>query len=161
LNPQPSDEEIDYLIHHVNRYVQKPLSREEITSAWAGLRPLVDRRAGSSKSQSREHVVEVSPSGLVTITGGKWTTYRKMAEDAVDAAIHSGGLTFARCATEHLQLVPEPEKYDLNYAIREEMARTADDVLARRTRLWFLDQQAAERARPEVEALLRQVSAVR
>jgi glycerol-3-phosphate dehydrogenase len=161
LHPQPSEDEIDYLIAHVNRYVEQPVRRDEITSAWAGLRPLVDRKAVSSIAQSREHFVEIAPSGLVTIAGGKWTTYRKMAQDAVDAAIASGALTSAPCVTERLALVPEPEHVDEAYAIREEMARTADDVLARRTRLWFLDQAAAERARPRVEALLQQFSGAR
>jgi glycerol-3-phosphate dehydrogenase len=154
-HPQPAAEEIAYLLAHVNRYLSVPLREDEITSSWAGLRPLVDRRATPSSAQSREHVVEVAPSGLVTITGGKWTTYRKMAQDAVDAAVRAGALPFAPCVTEQLALVPDPEHVEYEYAIHEEMARTAQDVLARRTRLWFLDQAAAERARPQVEALLQ------
>jgi glycerol-3-phosphate dehydrogenase len=158
LHPQPTPEEISYLVEHVNRYLTVPMREDEITSSWAGLRPLVDRHATSSSTQSREHVVETASSGMVTIAGGKWTTYRKMAQDAVNAAVRSGGLSAAPCVTEELALVPEPSNVDYEYAIREEMARTAEDVLARRTRLWFIDQAAAERERPKVEALLQQLS---
>ena len=90
LDPQPSDEEIAYLLDTVNGYFERPLDAGAITASFAGLRPLVERGAASTAKESREHLVETSRSGLVTIAGGKWTTYRKMAQDAVDAAIVSG-----------------------------------------------------------------------
>ena len=76
----------------MNRYLTEPLAESDVLAAFAGLRPLVNRKATTSAKLSREHVVDVSASGLVTITGGKWTTYRKMAEDVVDVAAARAGL---------------------------------------------------------------------
>jgi glycerol-3-phosphate dehydrogenase len=92
LDPLPTRAEIAYLLETVNRYLTEPLAENDVLAAFAGLRPLVDRKATTSAKQSREHTVDVSPSGLVTIAGGKWTTYRKMAEDVVDAAAARAGL---------------------------------------------------------------------
>jgi glycerol-3-phosphate dehydrogenase len=92
LDPLPTRAEIAYLLETVNRYLTEPLAENDVLAAFAGLRPLVDRKATTSAKQPREHTVDVSPSGLVTIAGGKWTTYRKMAEDAVDAAAARAGL---------------------------------------------------------------------
>ncbi len=90
LDPVPTPAEIAYLLETVNRYLTEPLAEGDVLAAFAGLRPLVDRKATTSAKQSREHLIDVSPSGLVTIAGGKWTTYRKMAEDAVDAVARAG-----------------------------------------------------------------------
>jgi glycerol-3-phosphate dehydrogenase len=174
--------------------LSKPPSRSDILSVYAGLRPLV--KVGDSKSTaalSRDHTILISNSGLLTIAGGKWTTYRKMAEDAVDQAETMAGLEERPCKTDHLQIhgwtrqaIPEPslrvygadapaireiaskepalaEKLhpDLPYvsaevvwAARTEMARTVEDVLARRTRALLLGARASIEAAPRVAELM-------
>jgi glycerol-3-phosphate dehydrogenase len=105
--PKPLVGELDYLLDHAGRYLDKALARADIKSVFAGLRPLI-RPAGAAGTAtaklSREHAVVVSSSGLVTITGGKWTTYRTMARDAVDHAARVGGLPGRPCATAELKL---------------------------------------------------------
>ncbi|MGA9925772.1 MAG: glycerol-3-phosphate dehydrogenase/oxidase [Isosphaeraceae bacterium] len=107
LEPRPLEQEIDYLLDHARRYLEKAPSRADIKSAFAGLRPTI-RPAGAKGSAtsrlSREHVVTVSESGLVTVTGGKWTTYRVMARDAVDHAARVGKLPGRPSATASLRL---------------------------------------------------------
>ncbi|MGB3543871.1 glycerol-3-phosphate dehydrogenase/oxidase, partial [Rubrivirga sp.] len=91
--PQPGDDEVDYILEHAGRYLTPAPTRDDVRAVWAGLRPLVtDPDAEGTAALSREHVVSVSSSRLVTVTGGKWTTYRVMAEDAVDHAAQTGGL---------------------------------------------------------------------
>lgn len=112
LEPRPLPEEIDFILHEASRYLERPPARDDIRSAWAGLRPLVrspDRDAADTKRISREHAIFVSRDGLVTVTGGKWTTYRAMAEDVLSTCI-SGGLLPARPAgaTRTLRLVGAP-----------------------------------------------------
>jgi glycerol-3-phosphate dehydrogenase len=105
--PRPLDEEIGYLLDHAGRYLEKAPVASDIRSTFAGLRPLLkpqDRSRGSTASLSREHAVIVSDSGLVTITGGKWTTYRRMGKDAVDRAARVGGLPSRNCKTASLRL---------------------------------------------------------
>lgn len=105
LDVAPTVAEIDYLVETVNGYLERPVRRTDALAAFAGLRPLVTGNAGASTAQlSREHLVATSPSGLVTVTGGKWTTYRKMAQDAVDVAARTGSLRSARCVTADLPL---------------------------------------------------------
>ena len=105
MEPKPLEEEISFLLNTTARYLTKPLKRENVLSAFAGLRPLVKAQEGkNTASLSRDHVIVVSPSGLITIAGGKWTTYRKMAQDAIDKAIESGGLLNAPCRTHDLRL---------------------------------------------------------
>ncbi|KAG6621840.1 Glycerol-3-phosphate dehydrogenase, partial [Phytophthora cinnamomi] len=85
-------EEVDFIIDEANRYLAKDVTRNDIKSAWSGIRPLVKdpRHAdGSTAKISREHVVEVSDSNMVTIAGGKWTTYRRMAQDAIDKLVET------------------------------------------------------------------------
>lgn len=92
-NPKPSEEDIQYILRHIEKYFDIPVAREDVLSAWSGLRPLVSNpNAADTAKLSRDHIVNVSPSGLLTVTGGKWTTYRKMALDAVDHAIKVGNL---------------------------------------------------------------------
>ncbi|MBI2511157.1 MAG: glycerol-3-phosphate dehydrogenase/oxidase [Opitutae bacterium] len=105
LEPRPLEHEIEFLLEHAAEYLTRPVTRADVQSVFTGLRPLV--RAGNSAataSLSRDHVIAVSPSGLVSITGGKWTSYRKMAEDAVARAAEVGGLPRRPCATENLRL---------------------------------------------------------
>jgi glycerol-3-phosphate dehydrogenase len=100
---------------------------------------------------SRDHTIEVSSSGLLTIAGGKWTTYRHMAEDAVDHAVVLGGLVERLCVTRDLRIHdPGSHDDDAGWFARHEMARSVEDVLARRTRLLFLDVRAALAKAPEV-----------
>jgi len=107
LEPRPLEGELDYLLDHARRYLEKAPARADIKSAFAGLRPLIRpaRARGIATSRlSREHVVIVSESGLVTVTGGKWTTYRAMARDAVDHAARVGKLPGRPSATASLRL---------------------------------------------------------
>ena len=91
--PRPSDDEVGYILEHAGRYLDPAPTRADVRAVWAGLRPLVsDPDADDTAALSREHVVTVSDAGLVTVTGGKWTTYRVMAEDAIDHAAASAGL---------------------------------------------------------------------
>jgi glycerol-3-phosphate dehydrogenase len=113
--------------------------------------------ASSTAALSREHTIEISSSGLLTIAGGKWTTYRRMAEDAVDHAIVLGLLAERPCVTRELRIHdPGTHDDDAGWFARYEMARTVEDVLARRTRLLFLDVRAALDRAPEVARQLAQ-----
>jgi glycerol-3-phosphate dehydrogenase len=111
VEPHPGREEIAYLLHHVARYLENKPRTDDVRSTFAGLRPLLrghDVREGDigapTATLSREHAVVVSPSGLVTITGGKWTTYRRMGADAVDRAVEVGGLAQRPSSTVSLRL---------------------------------------------------------
>jgi glycerol-3-phosphate dehydrogenase len=92
FNPIPDPEDIRYLLGQANRYLRVPLNESDVQASWCGLRPLVDQGADSSStaSLSRDHFLMTSSSGLITITGGKWTTYRLMAEEVVDRVIAMG-----------------------------------------------------------------------
>jgi glycerol-3-phosphate dehydrogenase len=103
-DPHASDDEITYILETVNRYLKAPLRVEDIRATFAGIRPLIAGKAAVTSRLSREHFIDVSPSRLVTIAGGKWTTYRKMAEDAVDTAIRVAGFPFEPCSTQTLPL---------------------------------------------------------
>ncbi|GAC1343891.1 MAG: glycerol-3-phosphate dehydrogenase/oxidase [Isosphaeraceae bacterium] len=103
--PRPLEEEVDVLLGYVSRYLSRVPTRADILSAFAGWRPLLHGSKGSKTAKlSRDHATIVSRSGLVTITGGKWTTYRLMARDAVDKAADSAGLPGRACRTETLKL---------------------------------------------------------
>jgi len=105
-NPAASEHDIDYLLRHLNRYFNLHLERSHIRAVWAGLRPLVQDPSNSDTARlARDHVVSESSSGLITIAGGKWTTYRKMAQDTVDYAVRVAGLTpRQQCRTERMVL---------------------------------------------------------
>lgn len=105
LEPVAFEEEIEFILKHAAQYLTEDPKREDVRSVFAGLRPLVT--AGDSKSTaslSRDHTLMVSDSGLVTITGGKWTTYRKMAQDTIDQAAMVAGLNTKECITENLKI---------------------------------------------------------
>jgi glycerol-3-phosphate dehydrogenase len=198
LEPRPLAAEVDFILAEAGRRLAAALGRADVRSAWAGLRPLVRPTSGVGETQriSREHTIEVSPHGLVSITGGKWTTYRAMAEDVL-AACMTHGLIPPRPAgvTKHLRLVaapppgattvplsapPGPHLYGteaaavtslpgadreilpgfteamVRFAARHELARTVEDVLARRSRWLFLDAGSAARAAEPVAAILRE-----
>jgi glycerol-3-phosphate dehydrogenase len=105
-HPRPMEEEIDYLVHYICKYFDLQFSRSDIRSAWSGLRPLVSNPGKADTAKlSRDHVIEESQSGLLTITGGKWTTYRKMASDTVDYAVKRFNLSQENgCRTDRIPL---------------------------------------------------------
>jgi len=194
LEPAPMDEEVAFLLTHAARYLTRDPSPGDVLSVFAGLRPLVGGGDDEdTASLSRDHTLQVSGSGLVTITGGKWTTFRKMAEDTVDHGIVLGGLEPRECVTKELNVhgfhthpevfgelaaygsdapavralldsdpklaeVVHPRLHlragEVLWAVREEMARTVDDVLARRSRSLLLDARAASEAAPAVAHLM-------
>ncbi len=106
LEPRASEEEINFLLNTSAKYLSKDPKREDVLSIFAGLRPLAISNGNSipTKDISRKHQINVSLSGLITITGGKWTIYRKMAEDIIDKAILVGGLEEKECVTKHLPI---------------------------------------------------------
>lgn len=171
----PLPDEVDYLLRTVAPYLSGKPSRGDVLSAWAGLRPLLHDHSGSSGATaglSREHVATVSASGLLTVTGGKWTTYRAMAEAVIDLAIAHRLLEPRACRTANLALdgpgrVPDAAGrplgpvFDLTEAmvrnaVRTGHALTVEDVLARRHRALLLDARAAIDLAPRVAALIGQ-----
>ena len=159
--PTPLAEEIDYLLAHAARYLVRAPTRADVLSTFAGLRPLVKAGSGPTSALSRDHVIGVSAAGLVTITGGKWTTARKMAEDVVNRAAGLAGLPARPCRTAALP-VPNPlpptagvpDDAFVATAVHETMARTVEDVLARRSRLLYLDARAAAGAAPRIAKVI-------
>ncbi|MFN5022419.1 MAG: glycerol-3-phosphate dehydrogenase C-terminal domain-containing protein, partial [Chitinophagaceae bacterium] len=180
IEPKPLEEEIDFIITHFNQYCLTPISKKDILSVYVGLRPLIKHDNIQSAKLSRAHALSVSTSGLITITGGKWTTYRKMAEDAVNNAIFVGKLIHAKCVTKDLKIVnpiskpsilkkivsENPEmnqlihenfdfiKAEIIYAIRHQMAMSLEDVLARRIRLLYFNAKVAIQVAPEVARIM-------
>lgn len=105
LEPRAAGDDVDFILETASRYLARDPSRADVTSVWAGLRPLVKATGeASTASLSREHTIVVSKAGLITVTGGKWTTYRKMAEDVVETAIQRQLVRAAPCRTAELPL---------------------------------------------------------
>ena len=196
LEPKAQEAEIDFILETAGQYLVKQPTREDVLSVFSGLRPLAKPEGDgkSTKEISRHHKVMISQSGLITIIGGKWTTYRKMAEDTVDNAILIGALDERRCITnnlpiygydKNLDLSTDPlavygtEKYQLLdleeenpdlaqiisedlplrksqivWAVRHEMARTVEDMLARRVRGLFLNSKECLRVAPQVAEIM-------
>jgi glycerol-3-phosphate dehydrogenase len=179
LEPRALEAEIELILTNAARYLARPPTRADVLSVYAGLRPLAHGSAGAKTAElSRRHVIEVSESGLITITGGKWTTYRQMAEEVVTRAEACAGLPRRGCVTEAMALddgadtaiaalaagdpaLARPlhprlpyRRADVIWAVREDMARTVEDVLARRTRALFLDAQASIEAAEDVAVLM-------
>lgn len=195
LEPTPFRSEVEFILQTANRYLAKPATAADVRSAFAGIRPLVKADgAGTTAALSRDHTILIDPvSGLLTVAGGKWTTYRKMAEDVVDNAITLGALEPEACVTQQLAVHGyhrHPERFgklafygsdapeirriaeadpamaeplherlpvigaEVRWACRREMARTVDDVLARRTRSLLFDAKAAIEVAPKVAALM-------
>ncbi len=102
--PVPLQEEIEFILTHMARYLTKDPQPADIKSMFAGLRPLVKGKAGKTAAIARDHLITMGASGLITVTGGKWTTYRLMAEDAVDFAVKNFELDAGKCVTENLML---------------------------------------------------------
>ena len=165
-HPRPFKEEIQFIVQNATNYLDIAIRPEDIKGAYAGLRPLVslNPKAGSTAKLSRDHHIEISDTGLVTIAGGKWTTYRKMAEDVVDRTIAAHDLLEKPCMTESLPIETDfpdasgdtihpdlPYTWNqVDHAIANEMPQTIEDVLGRRTRSSVLDARAASEVAPDV-----------
>ncbi len=171
LEPVPLAEELDFLLRHAALYLTKPPKVSDVLSIFAGIRPLVSTRQGPTSALSRDHQILVSGSGLVSLVGGKWTTYRKMGEDAVNAVEKTGRLARRFSGTYDLRIEGadtgngnEPGErlhpslpytsLDVLRGVREEMACTVEDILARRTRALFLDARASMEMAPMVAAIM-------
>lgn len=193
--PSPLADEVDFILGEAARYLARAPTAADVRSVWGGVRPLVrppQSDAASSKDISREHFVLIDGSGLVSVTGGKWTTYRAMAEDVIRRCIESGLLdTREPCRTLDLPLVGAPpqavhkisdppgahlygddaplldglpghqrelgmglSEAMVRFAVRYEGARTVEDVLARRSRILFLDAGLAYAVADEVAAIM-------
>jgi glycerol-3-phosphate dehydrogenase len=171
IDPVVPPEDVQQILDTAAVYLQQPLTKADIQSAYVGYRPLVaddDEDKHNTAGLSREHEVRVSRSGLVSVLGGKWTTYRRMAEDALDTAIKRKVLPAkGACRTADFKLQTQalldgiwqrmPDASDttawqniVHTAVHDEWARTVEDVLARRTRLLFRNVTAARKAAPVV-----------
>lgn len=168
LEPLPFDEEIEFILANAREYLHKTPTRKDILSVFVGVRPLVKSSdAKNTASLSRDHTIEIDNSGLVTITGGKWTTYRRMAEDCINQTANLAGLPEKNCITKDLRIYQTPKSSgenlhksfpytieDVVRAVREEMARTVEDVLARRLRILFLNAGTALEIAPKVAEIM-------
>jgi len=194
LEPIALDDEIEFMLETAKLYLEKKPSRADILSVYAGIRPLVKSGdSGNTAALSRDHTIQIDKSGLLSITGGKWTTYRNMAQGCVDQAAVLGNLPERPCVTENLNihgyypnaavfgslsfygsdapairnLVAEDPalgraldselpylEAEAVWAARMEMARSVEDILARRTRALFLNARAAIRMAPKVARIL-------
>jgi glycerol-3-phosphate dehydrogenase len=104
-DPRPLKEEVDFVINHFNRYAATNIEYKDVKSVFVGLRPLAKVKGVlKTKVMPRDHVIKVFPSGLVHVTGGKWTSYRSMAKHAINRAIQSSELEFMPCETRHLKI---------------------------------------------------------
>ena len=151
LEPAAMEQEVEFILQTASLYLARKPERSDIRSVFTGIRPLV--RAGDSGNTaalSRGHTIRVEESGIVTICGGKWTTYRRMAEDCVNQAAELAELPERPCATYDLRIQTPDAIEEVHRAVRDEMAVTVEDVLARRTRLLFLDARKAIARAPEV-----------
>ncbi len=198
LEPAAFDQEIEFILQTASLYLAKKPARADILSVFAGIRPLVKADgAANTASLSRSHTIRIENSGMITICGGKWTTYRRMAEDCVNQAATFARLPERACPTESLNIhghLPNAERYgalsvygsdaakirglmesdpalsvplcaslpytgaEIVWAAREEMARTVEDALARRTRALFLNARAAmEMAEPAARLMAREL----
>lgn len=121
-NPSPTEEEIEFLLEEVQKYTSLPVSKKDICSAWSGIRPLAkDPTKERSEEMVRSHEVRLEKENVVVITGGKWTTFRKMAEDTINSAVASFGLTHSRgCVSKYLKLLgSHGYTKDMYYEIKE------------------------------------------
>jgi glycerol-3-phosphate dehydrogenase len=193
LEPKPLPGEVEFILETISPYLTSKPQHADIRSIFAGIRPLVRSGEASNTSKlGRDHEVRIAKSGLISVLGGKWTTYRRMAEDCVDKAAKQAGLDARECPTRSMGIHGHPgaaqfarfSEYGADapgveqcvaatpggneqlaerlpyvvgqatFAIRNEMARTVEDVLARRMRALFLDAEAAVSAAPRVADLM-------
>jgi len=194
LEPKALEEEIDFILETAGRYLTKEPTRADVRSVFAGLRPLAAPEKGSKKTKeiSRGHKIVVSDAGMLTITGGKWTTYRQMGEDVINRTIKNSAFKQTKSNTRNLKIHGYKKNVDLNdplyfygtdkegilelaksekleglvskslkiiaaqvvWATRYEMAKTVEDVLARRTRSLFLNAKESVAIAPRVASLM-------
>jgi glycerol-3-phosphate dehydrogenase len=194
LEPRALESEIDFVLKTAGKYLYKRPERKDVLSVFAGLRPLAatDDSKEKTKEISRSHKVIISDSGLVSVIGGKWTTYRKMAEDTLSKIMRKKMLPNKKCITENLKIhgytnekitgnlsfygadeinlsslvmtnksLAEPLNNKTGilaaqviWAVRNEMARTVEDVLARRIRVLFMDARLANNLAPKVAEIM-------
>jgi glycerol-3-phosphate dehydrogenase len=194
LEPAPFQEELNFLLVHAARYLAEDPTPDDVLSAFVGIRPLVSSHdKGSTAALSRDHTIHISKAGLLTIAGGKWTTCRRMAEDAVNQGAKAGGMNERPCITKQLNIhgyhknaaefgplerygsdAPaikdmirqEPELGErlhpelpfllaqVVWAVREEMARTVEDVLSRRARALIIDAKTSIKMAPKVASII-------
>ena len=167
--PIPQQEEIEFILKHIGRYLSKDPQLSDVKSMFAGLRPLVKDKGKKTAAISRDHLISIGDSGLITITGGKWTTYRKMAEDVVDIAMKNYNLPDKPCVTKELKLYGHDKPVDsaeiislsndelraaVKKSVQEEMCMTLEDFLSRRTRQLLLNAHEAIKAAPVVAQLM-------
>jgi glycerol-3-phosphate dehydrogenase len=110
--PVADDAEIDFLLDTINTALARPVTRADVVGSYSGLRPLVDVGGGATADVSRKHAVTIGPNGVVSIIGGKLTTYRQMAEDVVDRAVAHAGLTASPCRTKDIPVIGAPARPD-------------------------------------------------
>jgi glycerol-3-phosphate dehydrogenase len=195
LEPIALDEEIDFILRTSAKYLKKAPSRNDVLSIFVGLRPLAATKGDEKKTKeiSRSHKIYISDSNLFTMIGGKWTTFRRMAEDMVDKVEKTLGWTKTLSVTKNLKLHGYEEKVDLNdplyyygtdkmkiielmqsvteskelfsdrlgitmaqviWAVRNEMARTVEDVISRRVRCLLLDARESITISPVIARII-------
>lgn len=167
--PIPLKEEIEFILTHIGRYLTKDPQLGDVKSMFAGLRPLVKGKTKRTAALSRDHLITISDSGMITITGGKWTTYRKMAEDVIDIALERSGLGASACISKELLLSGHDEPVPpasiaaltndelqrlVKRSVQEEMCMTLEDFLSRRTRQLLLDAKMAINRAPGVATIM-------
>jgi glycerol-3-phosphate dehydrogenase len=167
--PVPLATEIDFILTHIGRYLSRDPSVQDVRSMFAGLRPLIKGKHKKTAALSRDHAITISGSGMITINGGKWTTYRKMAEETVDLAVKNFNLTAGNCITKTLLLnghdqpppvvqidqLTELQLQELvKHAVNNEMCMTLEDFLSRRTRQLLLDARIAISKAPAIAQMM-------
>jgi len=223
--PEPHEAEIQFILDTIADYVDLKVRREDVSAAWSGIRPLVvgNKSARDTASMSRDHHIEVTKEGLITIVGGKWTTFRKMAQDVIQTAVETGKIKAGESKTRDMQLIGAEHwdsafftvliqnykrtkttkttrtqvkfsseiaqhlsnsygtrahrvakiaeegfgnrladgypyiEAEVVFAAKEEMACTVVDVIARRTRIAFLDTEAASLCLPRVVDIMADI----
>lgn len=180
LEPVASNQEINFILETLHQYLNKEVTRSDIKSVYAGLRPLAAARNKSPKEISRGHRIMISASELYSIIGGKWTTYRKMGEDIINKIEQKSHFQQTKGITANLKLnndlikeihksvinLPQSDRNDvissaynlcsssIKNFIHHEMAFTVDDVLSRRTRILLLDAEEAIRITQKVAEVM-------
>jgi len=158
MEPYATEEEINFILKNAGQYLSKTPTRDDILSTFAGLRPLAAPKKGgrASKEISRSHKIVVSPKGLVSVLGGKWTTFRRMGQDTVDKIIKKGILPKKKSTSESIEIdnnaVQNSKNFvhhdlpysweEMNHAIKNELVQKAEDLLCRRTRCLLLNKKA-------------------
>ena len=167
--PIPLATEIEFILSHIGRYLSRDPSLQDIRSMFAGLRPLIKGKNKKTAALSRDHAITVSDSGMITINGGKWTTYRKMAEETIDLAVQTFNLAAGDCITKtlllnghdqpapvvNIDMLTETQLEELvSHAMQQEMCMTLEDFLSRRTRQLLLDARLAIKMAPSIARMM-------